>query len=552
MSRNFVVDLGAWSVKLAVAVPGLRGGTITHVVERLVPPGEGPSAPRAAAVLEQMIGELGLRNDTMYLTVRGDQVFTQILELPFRNLRRAELEKAVGAELESVVPVDLEDMVFAFEPINADLPGAVVPGFALEPGAEQPRGRVASAVSGMRVLSFAMRQDKAEAILSYGQDLGLEPRGLLPAAGGAVRLIEKSGLGAESAGAPIAVIDLGHERTEVVVVKNGQAVFCRNLARGGKQLTEAIARTWKLPFFDAERAKHSDGFVASSAEPAAGEARIQAVLSGELVGLVRDLRHTFTGSRAKTGVSPAAVVLVGGGSRLRGLSAFFAEHLALPVRTMGELVASNLAGPKLADRSSVDSAATAVGLLHDTLTGRPLFNLRQGPLAVKVDLSFLRTKMWAVGAAAVAVATFAAGSAYANMYRLRKAETVLQQRLADETVQYFGTKKTAQEVLSAPGVATGGGLAASPMPKLTAYDVMLDVSAQVPTKDKITLDIYRLDIDSTKVDIEGTAKKPEEIELFQGELKKKITCFKEVSRGTTESGENGVQRFKINIKSDCM
>ena len=114
-----------------------------------------------------MIGELGLRNDTMYLTVRGDQVFTQILELPFRNLRRAELEKAVGAELESVVPVDLEDMVFAFEPINADLPGAVVPGFALEPGAEQPRGRVASAVSGMRVLSFVMRQDKAEAILSY-------------------------------------------------------------------------------------------------------------------------------------------------------------------------------------------------------------------------------------------------------------------------------------------------------------------------------------------------------------------------------------------------
>jgi general secretion pathway protein L len=279
---------------------------------------------------------------------------------------------------------------------------------------------------------------------------------------------------------------------------------------------------------------------------------IQAVLSGELVGLVRDLRHTFAGSRAKTGVAPAAVVLVGGGSRLRGLANFFAEHLAVPVRTMGELVAANLAGPKLMDRSSVDSAATAVGLLHDTLTGRPLFNLRQGPLAVKVDLSFLRTKMWAVGAAAVAVATFAAGSAYANMYRLRGAEKVLQQRLADETVQYFGVKKTAAEVLSAPGVATSGPGAASPMPKLTAYDLMLDISAQVPTKDKITLDIFRLDIDSTKADIEGTAKTPEEIQLFQGELKKKIPCFKEVTRGTTESGDNGVQRFKINIKSDCM
>jgi general secretion pathway protein L len=565
MSRNFVVDLGAWSVKLAIAVPGLRGGTVTHVVERLVPPGEGPSAPRATAVLEQLIRELGLKNDTMYLAVRGDHVFTQILELPFRNLRRSELEKAVGAELESVVPVDLEEMVFSFEPISGepDAPAAAAgtPGVGVavpppgELAGEPARGRVASAVTGMRVLSFAMRQDKAEALLAHGQELGVDPRGLLPSAGGAVRLLQKSGLEQEFAGAPIAVIDLGHERTEVVIVRGGQAVFCRNVGRGGKQITESIARTWKLPFFDAERAKHSDGFVASAAEPATSEAwaRIHGVTSVELAGLVRDLRQTFAGSRAKTGVAPAAIVLCGGGSRLRGIASFFAEHLGLPVRVLSDLNAAQLTGPKLVDRSAVDAAAITVGLLHDSLNGRPLFNLRQGPLAVKVDLSFLRTKMWAIGAAAVAVATFAAGSAYANMYRLRSAEKVLQQRLADETTQYFGTKKTAAEVLQAGG-GTGGGSApgVSPMPKLTAYDVMLDISAQVPAKDKITLDIYRLDITNDKVDLEGTAKKAEEIDLFQGELKKKIPCFKEITRGTTESGENGVQRFKINIKSECM
>lgn len=554
MSRNFVVDLGAWSVKLAIAVPGLRGGTVTHVVERLVPPGEGPSAPRANAVLEELVRELGLAHDTMFLAVRGDQVFTQVLELPFRNLRRAELEKAVGGELESVVPVDLEDMVFSFEPIAGEADAATPAAPALlEGGGEPARGRVAGAVMGMRALSFAMRRDRAEALLSAGQELGIEPRGLLPAAGGAARLVDRSGLGAELSGAPVAVIDLGHERTEVCVVRNGQAVFSRNLARGGKQLTEAIARTWKMGFYDAERAKHSEGFVASAAEPATSEAwaRIHAVTSVELGGLVRDLRQTFAGSRAKTGVAPSAILLVGGGSRLRGLASFLAEHLGLPARLLGEAAVAALVGPKLADRSSVDTAATAVGLLHDSLSGRPLFNLRQGSLAVKVDLSFLRTKLWAVGAAAVAVATFAAGSAYANMYRLRKAEKVLQQRLADESVQHFGLKKTAAEVLNAPGTSSGVN-AESPMPKLTAYDILLDISAQVPPKDKITLDILRLDITDTKVDIEGTAKKTEEIDTFQGELKKKITCFEEVTRGTTEAGDNGTQRFKINIKSKCM
>jgi general secretion pathway protein L len=192
-----------------------------------------------------------------------------------------------------------------------------------------------------------------------------------------------------------------------------------------------------------------------------------------------------------------------------------------------------------------------LGLLHDVLGGRPAFNLRQGALAVKVDLSFVRAKLWALGAAAVAVATFAAFSAYANMRRLRSAEKVLSQRIADESLAHFGGKKTADEILATPE-AVGGSSTESPMPKITAYDLLLDVSAQVPGKDKITLDLYRIDISGNKVDLEGTAAKAEEIDLFQGELKKKITCFEDVSRGTTEADANGKQRFKINVKSNCM
>ena len=44
-------------------------------------------------------------------------LFIHVLEFPFRNLRRADLEKAVGAELEGILPIDLEDMVFGFESV---------------------------------------------------------------------------------------------------------------------------------------------------------------------------------------------------------------------------------------------------------------------------------------------------------------------------------------------------------------------------------------------------------------------------------------------------
>ncbi len=109
--------------------------------------------------------------------------------------------------------------------------------------------------------------------------------------------------------------------------------------------------------------------------------------------------------------------------------------------------------------------------------------------------------------------------------------------------------KTADEVLASTGAA--GGAAASPMPKMSAYDILLEINAHVPAKDKITLDIDKLDIDDDKVDMSGTAKTGEEIDLLVAELKK-ITCFKEIQRGATETGEGGVKKFRLTIPTTCM
>src|SRR4051812_16871961 len=144
-SRVFAVDLGAWSVKLAIASPGIRGATLLNVVERLVPPGDQPAETRAKAVLASMIDEMRLRDDSGYIGVYGDQVFTQVLEFGFKNLRRAELDKGGGGELGGVVPVDLEDMVYPFEPIPT--PPATDP---LAPAPDATRGRIAPPVEGMR------------------------------------------------------------------------------------------------------------------------------------------------------------------------------------------------------------------------------------------------------------------------------------------------------------------------------------------------------------------------------------------------------------------
>jgi Tfp pilus assembly PilM family ATPase len=548
-SRVFAVDLGAWSVKLAIASPGIRGAMLLNVVERLVPPGDEPAETRAKAVLASMIEELRLRDETGYIGVYGDQVFTQVIEFGFKNLRRSELEKAVGGELEGVVPVDLEDMVYTFEPLPPAPATGPVP-------AEPTRGRVAAPSEGMRVLTYAMRRDRAESLIALGTQCGFNPRGVLACGGAAVRLVDRTpSLARARTDGAVAVIDIGHDRTDVVVVSGGKAVFSRSIARAGKQVTEAIARHWRIPWQDAERAKHSDGFVASQAEPATSDAwaKIHEQTITELGPFARDLRQTLAACRAKTGFTAIAALLVGGGARLRGIGSFLTEQLAIPSwrPTQDDVVA--LAGPKLgadaAASTPVDSAAMTIGMAYDAAGGRPMFDLRSGALAVKMDLSFLRAKAVPLGAAALLVAAFAAGSAYADLYRLKKSETVLSGRLATESNEQFGEARTAEAVLATNGPS--GGSTVSPLPKSSAYDILLMVSEKVPTKDKITLDIDQLQIDDQKVDIQGTTKTAEGIDLLVSELKK-IECFKDVSRGPTDTGPDGVKKFKLTITQQCM
>ncbi len=551
-SRVFAVDLGAWSVKIAIASPGLRGATLINVVERLVPPGDDPAEQRAKAVLAAMMTELRLRDEAGYLGVYGDQVFTQVIEFPFKSLRRQDLERAVGGELEGVVPVDLEDMVYAFE--------ALPPAPAVDP-AEAVRGRVAPPHDGMRVLTYAMKRERAESLIELGKHCGFDPRGILPCGGAAVRLVERtpSLVRARTDGA-VAVIDIGHERTDIVVVANGKAVFSRSVSRAGKQVTEAIAREplWNLSFADAERAKHSDGFVASAAEPATSDAwaRIHQVTITELQPFARDLRQTLVACRARTGFQPVAALLVGGGAKLRGIGSFLSEQLGIPTwrPTTDDLTA--LAGPKLgiegARTAPIESAALTIGMVFDCAGGRPSFDLRSGALAVRVDLSFLRAKAVPLGAAALVMAAFAAGSAYADLYRLRKAEKVLTTRLANDSQEVFGAVKTADEVLGTSGPeGSGPGGINSPMPKLSAYDILLEISNKVPAKDKITLDLDQVTVGDQTVDIQGQAKTSEEIDLLVAELRK-IDCFKDVRPGPTEVGPNNVKKFKLNINMQCM
>lgn len=583
-TRILGIDLGTYAVKVLVAAPGFRHITPLELIERPLPPPatEGESHwERAARALAELVREHRLDADAVYTAAGGDQLFIHVLEFAFRNLRRPDLEKAVGAELEGILPVDLEDMVYGFESLPADLGDAPAAGSdaapadldrpvgddeptavrAGMPGAPGPlaHGPAAPPAEGMRVLACAMEIARARHLIELLDGQGLEPRAVLAAPAvyaAAAERIEAAAMEGEPAFAgpagPLALIDIGHTRTQVCVVASGRPVYARSISRGGRQVTEAIQRGLGLPLEDAERAKHTSGFVASAAEPAttAEQQRMHGAVSRELAALARELRRTLQSCRAKAGAAAARAVLVGGGSRLGGAASFLAESLGIPVTRLRAEHARSLLGDQLTSAGApADTACVAAGAAIDGAGGRPHFDLRQGELSYKVDLSFLRQKTPALVTALVVLLAFATFNGYAALFKLRRAEASLQTRLSLETAALFGEPLDTATTMERIRGKTGGK--ESVLPRMTAYDVLLELNGKLPARDKVTLDVEDLDIRPGKISFKATAKNSPEIDAIEEALDQ-VECFEDISRGSTSVGAGDVREFSFTITTNCM
>jgi hypothetical protein len=86
---------------------------------------------------------------------------------------------------------------------------------------------------------------------------------------------------------------------------------------------------------------------------------------------------------------------------------------------------------------------------------------------------------------------------------------------------------------------------------VSAYDLLLEINAKLPARDKVTVDITSLEISEAKISLRGSAKTDDEIDAIIAELAK-ITCFKDATSGTRETGTKGERRFQLNIRNECM
>lgn len=552
------IDLGTYSIKIAHVEASFRKTRLLALHERPLPPpvdaGDGagdasgevePLLSRQVRALKALVDEQGLRPE-MAAAALSEATTLRVISVPLSDPKK----------IEQVLPFELEGQLLG------EVADHVV-GYTLAQTGLQAEGGAA----GTKVVVAAAPQQAVRETLVTLEQIGLEPRLLGAAALSCAPLLvnldrSKQG-GAEPWPSPVVILDLGHNSTQLCVVRrqaDGEiaATFARTIARGGLHLTQALARALRVDLDEAERRKHA-------ADLAIPDQAAEA-LRQHLRPLVRDLRQTLASHTSLYGEAPRQVLLTGGGARLAGLAMFLQEELDLPVGALPipqALLGEAAAVPEVEAAAAAPSCATALGLALALTGPAPQVNFRKGEFAYRTDYSFLRERAPHLALLALAVLLSAGLSALASLRGLQRESEQLMASLRAETMQLFGEPRADGEAVSAElsGVLAstrGGGQS---IPTVSALDLLEDISRAAPVlpdKKAPGLDITELSVRPKKTDIKGTAGSAQYVDDLAAALGK-IPCFKDVEKGKVVSVRNNgpdgkpidVKQFSININTTC-
>lgn len=251
---------------------------------------------RRAGMLRTFLWQNGLYTSGRLVTALPcHDLFIRTLSFPFRD--RAKLEQVVPYEVESLIPMPLDDVAV----------GSIVlpPGAPLDPG----RGAASS-----DVLVTAAPRDKVAEHLRFLAEADLDPSAINVdgmALYSVARYLKEEG---GDVPADLAIIDVGASKTTLCLVHEGSPVLLRTILWGGNHLTHAIAVRYACSFAEAERRKR-----AMTAQQ----------VDAWLEPLLKELRvtlHSFEGnSRARL----THCWVSGGGSKLKEIGTHVSRHLGL-------------------------------------------------------------------------------------------------------------------------------------------------------------------------------------------------------------------------------
>ena len=317
------LDLGSHSVKLCELVTTLRHFEWVSFDTEPVFSAQGDAPAEfleQARAAKRLLDRRGLTGETTVCALPPGLASSVLLELPFSQKKK--IEMILPFQLDEVLPFDVEEVIYDYQVVSQREDGSA------------------------KVLASYVKEDRFATFMAAIESVGLDPKIVSLGALSTYNLYDHL-VGAEET-APIALLDMGHDHSELALFHDGEPVQLRDINCGGGRLTAALADAFQVEPEAAERGKIAEGFVSPPGfdpglmDPEGQTNATRRSLVNEacregLAPLVRELKRSLAAFERAHGTAITKVYITGGGSQLDGLPGYLGNLLRIPVEPLNPL-----------------------------------------------------------------------------------------------------------------------------------------------------------------------------------------------------------------------
>lgn len=537
MARRVIgIDLGAYSVKLVRLLSGKQAPRfeVINVAEEIISHDEDDERDLVERQKEAIakFSQMGLLEAEIFaigLDASASQMRT--MQVPYLDNRK--LEAVLPGLLDAEVPFDIDEMVFSWHRVEDQV--------AALPAGEKP------AFANIRV-AFGKKQAIAST-LQMLQSFSVNPRIMHLSSAVPFELVrELSGDAffktAEKEPAPLsAVIDFGHRATNLCIFDEKGLKLTRSFLRGGKKLTEEIAKALEISFKDAEKLKHEKIHL-SRRHDEETERIINKLALSHHQELLNEIMRTFISLKTNGVGEIKSVLFIGGACHVDGFSDFFAKTFndqGISILGLEGLVPLRVQSPAV-----VLAFALSLSCLQ-AHAKESRFNFRKDEFTWRGDLDFLRTNSTSIFLWGLVLVCLLTVMWYASSLVLDKESNHLEAELKTVCEGILGQKNVAPKKCLALMKEQITANVDVGIPDFAASDVFIKTAELVPNELKVTFS--ELDVSEKKVRLIAKTASFEDVDKLHANIKK-IPCLVNVEKGKAQQLDGAVE-FHLSSDIDC-
>ncbi len=339
MSLFVGLDIGTSAVRAALLQGGKKGAPVLkRYGEVALPPGAvdggeviDPDVVREAIV--QLWKRAKLPKKNVILGLANQRIIVRPVDVP--ALSDDALRASLAVHVADFIPMAVENAILDFMPLGGAMAESRTPDQAEEAG---------PAELGVRpILVVAAQREMVDNLVRVVEAAGLSVVALDLQAFALVRAVYGSRIPLGEP--PEAIVSIGAGLTQVVITKDGEAVFFRLVPFGGNEFTDAVMTGLGVDREEAEEIKRRVGVRAVDGETGVLESqddRAREILTRTANRLIDEIRGSLEFYTSTHGGDPVSELKISGNAaRLPHLAARLGRFLELrltPVKLLGESV----------------------------------------------------------------------------------------------------------------------------------------------------------------------------------------------------------------------